>query len=452
MNGDVVVVGGGLAGCEAAAQIAARGLRVRLYEMRPNVMTPAHRTGSLGELVCSSSLKSDSPQTAHGLLKQEMRRLGSVVLECAAKSAVPGGEALCVDRETFGELMTATIEGNPKIEVVRSEVTEIPAERPCVIATGPLTSPALAESISRLTGARHLHFFDAIAPSVDADSIDYSRVFKQSRYDKGDAAYLNCPMTREEYEAFIDALLSAKTAHLHLEEEKDARYFEGCLPVEVIASRGRNTLAYGTMKPVGLTDPRTGRRPHAVVQLRQENAEGSVYGMVGFQTQLRPSEQDRVFRMIPGLENAEFVKHGAVHRNTYIDSPNLLTAALHTKLDTGLLFAGQLVGVEGYVESSASGIIAGINAARAALGQEPLAPPRETMIGSLLDYVANGPIEDFQPMNSNFGILPPIPEPHKKRERKELKLERARRAMEEFVTQISIEHKQRSGLDSGPGA
>ena len=477
---EVIIVGGGLAGCEAAFQIAKRGINVRLYEMRPGVMTPAHRSGMLAELVCSSSLKSNSPGTAHGLLKEEMRALGSIVLECGSRAAVPGGDALCVDREAFAGLVTKAVESNPLIEIVREEVTEIPLQvgrgqhvpaQPvvCIIATGPLTSPALSESIQKLTGAKHLHFFDAIAPSVEAESIDQTKVFRQSRYDKGEAAYLNCPMTREEYEAFIDALLEAKIAHLHLEEEKDAKYFEGCMPVEEIARRGRDTLAYGTMKPVGLSDPRTGHRPWAVVQLRQENAEGSVYGLVGFQTQLRPSEQDRVFRMIPGLENAEFVRYGAVHRNTYIDSPNVLTAALHTKVsgfplrsnpetpkpdvgaglcaspsaarrprttDIALFFAGQLVGVEGYMESAASGIIAGINAARVAVGEEPLAPPKETIIGALLHYVANCPIADFQPMNSNFGLLPEITEKHSKNLRKELKIERARKAMGEFVRSL----------------
>ena len=396
-------------------------------------MTPAHRTGNLAELVCSSSLKSDSSTTAHGLLKEEMRRLGSVVLDCAARAAVPGGDALCVDRDAFAELVSHEIEQNALIEIVREETTEIPRERPSVIATGPLTSPALCKSIIELTGARGLHFYDAIAPSVDAESIDVSRVFKQSRYDKGEAAYLNCPMSRGEYEAFVEALVSAQIAHLHLEEETKEFYFEGCLPVEVIARRGRDSLAYGAMKPVGLRDPSTRRRPHAVVQLRQENADASVYGLVGFQTQLRPSEQDRVFRMIPGLEKAEFVRYGAVHRNTYIDSPNLLTPALHSRVDKGLYLAGQLVGVEGYVESAASGIIAGINAARVALGKEPVFPSKETMIGALLDHVANCPIKDFQPMNSNFGILPPISEPHPKKMNKQLKAERARRAMEEFV-------------------
>ena len=411
-------------------------MSVRLHEMRPDVMTPAHRTGNLAELVCSSSLRSNSASTAHGLLKEEMRLLGSIVLECAAKTSVPGGDALCVDREAFAQAVTGSIEHDSNIEVVREQVTEIPRDRPCIIATGPLTSPALSEQIKEITGARNLHFFDAIAPSVDAESIDMDRVFRQSRYDKGEAAYLNCPMTREQYEAFIDALLDAETADLHLEEEKDATYFEGCLPVEVVARRGRETLAHGTMKPVGLTDPKTGMRPHAVVQLRQENADASVYGLVGFQTQLRIPEQERVFRMIPGLENAEFVRYGAVHRNTYIDSPNVVTASLHTKLDMGLLFAGQLVGVEGYVESAASGIIAGINAARVAMGERPVVVPKETMIGSLLDYVANCPVKDFQPMNSNFGLLPALQEKRPKHLRKEAKSDNAKKAITEFAESV----------------
>lgn len=418
-------------------QIARRGLKVRLYEMRPTVMTPAHGSGDLGELVCSSSLKSDSPETAHGLLKEEMRQLGSVVLECAEKTRVPGGDALCVDREAFSAAMTERISSQPGVELIRCEVTEIPSGRPCVIATGPLTSPALAQNIQAALGTRKLHFFDAIAPSVDADSIDYSRVFRQSRYDKGgEAAYINCPMSREEYRAFIDALLSAETADLHLEEDRDASYFEGCLPVEVIAARGRDTLAHGAMKPVGLADPRDGRRPYAVVQLRQENAEGSVYGLVGFQTQLKQSEQARVFRLIPGLERARFVRYGSVHRNTYIDSPRVLTTALNARLDSELFFAGQIVGVEGYVESAGSGIVAGINAANAVQSREALTLPRETMLGALLDYVANCPCETFQPMNSNFGILPELAQPHHKRDRKRLKIERARAAMREFVPRV----------------
>ncbi len=436
MKSGVIVVGGGLAGVEAAFQAARRGVSVRLYEMRPLVMTPAHRTDKLAELVCSNSFKSDSPTTAHGLLKEEMRKLGSLILDCASKAAVPGGDALCVDREAFADLVTASIEAQPNISVVRQEVTSIPDERPCVIATGPLTSPALCESIKEVTGARNLHFFDAIAPSVEADSIDMTKVFRQSRYGKGEAAYLNCPMTRHEYEAFVDALLSAEIVDLHLEEERDPAYFEGCLPIEVIARRGRYALAYGPMKPVGLVDPRTGRRPFAVVQLRQENADATVYGLVGFQTQLKIAEQQRVFRMIPGLERAIFVRYGQVHRNTYLESPKVVTCALHTKTDKALFFAGQLVGVEGYMESAASGIVAGINAARVAQGQPPLVLPKETLLGALLDYVANCSLKDFQPMNSNFGILPPIPQPHPKKLNKTIKIDRARRALENFLANL----------------
>ena len=431
---EVIVVGGGLAGCEAAFQIAKSGVKVRLYEMRPEVNTPAHRTGLLGELVCSSSLKSNSLGNAHGLLKHEMRVLGSIVVQCADETSVPGGDALCVDREAFSRLLTDRIEQNPNISVVREQVNAIPPERPLIIATGPLTSSGLSDAIKEVTGSDNLHFFDAIAPSVDVDSIDESRVFRQARYDKGEPAYINCPMDESQYEGFIDALLEAKTANLHLEEEKEVRYFEGCLPIEVIARRGRETLAHGTMKPVGLTDPRSGEMAHAVVQLRQENKEATIYGLVGFQTQLRPSEQGRVFRMIPGLENAEFVRYGAVHRNTYLNAPKLLTSFLHTKLDMGFFFAGQIVGVEGYMESAASGLMAGVNAARVALGEKPIVPPRETMIASLVDYVENCPVDDYQPMNSNFGLLPPIPKVRPKKLRKEKMSERGIKAMQEFAS------------------
>jgi len=434
---EIVVVGGGLAGCGAAYRIAEEDIPVRLYEMRPGVMTPAHRSGNLAELVCSSSLKSMSTDTAHGLLKHEMRKLGSLVLTCADEASVPGGDALCVDRERFSELVSAAICGHPLITIERHEITEIPEHRPCVIATGPLTSPALSEAIAQLTGATRLHFFDAIAPSVEADSIDYGKIFRQSRYDKGEAAYLNCPLTADEYHAFIDALLSAQIADLHLEEDRNAGYYEGCLPIEIMAARGRETPAHGTMKPVGLTDPRTGKRPYAVVQLRQENTGGSVYGLVGFQTQLRRSEQARVFRMIPGLEKAVFVRYGSVHRNTYIDSPRILNAGLTCRTDPALLFAGQLTGVEGYMESTATGIVAGMNAVRLSRNTPPITLPKETMLGALLDYVANGPVEDFQPMASNFGILPELPFPHKKHDRKELKISRAMESFEAFLESLN---------------
>ncbi len=434
----VTIVGGGLAGCEAAWQIAQRGFQVLLYEMRPGKMTPAHCSGCLAELVCSSSLKSDNPSTAHGELKHEMRLLGSLVIECAEGARVPGGDALCVDRDTFAERITDKIVSHPSITIVREEISEIPEDVPTIIATGPLTSDPLCLSISELTGAKRLHFFDAIAPSVWLDSIDQSKVFVQSRYDKGEAAYINCPMDARQYEAFVNALLEAEKAEMHLPEEENPQYFEGCLPIEVMASRGRETLSHGTMKPVGLTDPVTGRRPHAVIQLRQENAEGTVWGLVGFQTQLKQGEQERVFRMIPGLENARFVRLGSCHRNTYIDSPTVLDPTLECRLKPGLFFAGQLVGVEGYMESAASGIISGINAARLLQGLSLVTPPRETVIGSLLSYISSPPVRTFQPMNSNFGILPEPQGATKKKDRATIRLESARAAIEGFVKSLNV--------------
>ncbi|MBP5738357.1 MAG: methylenetetrahydrofolate--tRNA-(uracil(54)-C(5))-methyltransferase (FADH(2)-oxidizing) TrmFO [Abditibacteriota bacterium] len=427
------VIGGGLAGCEAAWQIAEAGCEVTLREMRPTVSTAAHRTDKLAELVCSTSLKSDDVGTAHGILKREMRTLGSLLLRCADEVRVPGGGALCVDPERFSSLVTERTESHPNITVVREEVKTIP-EGITVIATGPLTSPSMAEEAARLTGAERLRFFDAIAPTVYLDSIDFNKVFRQSRYDKGEDDYINAPMTAEKYNDFIDNLLTAEIADLHLEEEK-AVYFEGCMPIEVMASRGRDTLSYGPMKPVGLTDPHTGKRPHAVVQLRQENAEGTLWGLVGFQTQMKIGEQKRIFRMIPGLENAEFARFGSVHRNTYIKSPGILEPTFKLKGGKPLFFAGQMTGVEGYMESAASGIIAGINAARYEKGQPLLTPPRETMIGSLAHHVAFCEEKVFAPMNSNFGILPEIPYKHRMRMRKELKAKAAEEAMKLFVSE-----------------
>ena len=427
------VIGGGLAGCEAAWQIAEAGCEVTLREMRPTVSTAAHRTDKLSELVCSTSLKSDDVGTAHGILKREMRTLGSLLLRCADEVRVPGGGALCVDPERFSSLVTERTESHPNITVVREEVKTIP-EGITVIATGPLTSPSMAEEAARLTGAERLRFFDAIAPTVYLDSIDFNKVFRQSRYDKGEDDYINAPMTAEEYNDFIDNLLTAEIADLHLEEEK-AVYFEGCMPIEVMASRGRDTLSYGPMKPVGLTNPHTGKRPHAVVQLRQENAEGTLWGLVGFQTQMKIGEQKRIFRMIPGLENAEFARFGSVHRNTYIKSPGILEPTFKLKGGKPLFFAGQMTGVEGYMESAASGIIAGINAARYEKGLPLLTPPRETMIGSLAHHVAFCEEKVFAPMNSNFGILPEIPYKHSKRMRKELKAKAAEEAMKLFVSE-----------------
>jgi len=414
----ITVVGGGLAGSEAAWQAAERGVRVTLYEMRPHKMTPAHVSDRLAELVCSNSLGSDLPDRAAGLLKAELRILRSLVLACADGTRVPAGGALAVDRELFAAEVTRRIETHPRIRVVREEVTAIP-EGPAVIATGPLTSDALAQAIGALTGQEHLYFYDALAPIVAADSIDMSVAFRASRYGRGDADYINCPMTEEEYDRFVEALVAAERIPLHDFEREDARFFEGCLPVEVLAARGRDALAFGPLRPVGLTDPRTGKRPYAVVQLRQDNLAGTLYNMVGFQTNLRYGEQERVFRLIPGLERAEFVRYGQMHRNTFINAPLLLeptmrlspAPALSGRCGRGLFFAGQVTGVEGYVGSVGSGWVAGVNAARFALGQEPLVLPRTTMLGALCHYVSHADPATFQPMKANFGLLPPLEPP-----------------------------------------
>ncbi len=432
----VVVVGGGLAGSEAAWQIAESGVPVRLFEMRPVRPTAVHKTDRMAELVCSNSLKSLELATAHGLLKEEMRRLGSLIRRCAVQNRVPAGGALAVDRDRFAESVTQALESHPLISVIREEVTEIPDAAVVVLAVGPLVSDALAAAIARFTGQDHLYFFDAIAPVVEADSIDRNIVFSASRYDKGDGAdYLNCPMNEEEYERFIDGVLGGEMAPLH--EVDSTPYFEGCLPIEVMASRGRRTLAFGPMKPVGLTDPRTGRWPHAVVQLRQDNLAAEHYSMVGFQTQLRWPEQKRVFRMIPGLENAEFVRLGQVHRNCYINAPSVLRPDLQTRERPGLFFAGQISGIEGYTESSASGLFTGINAARVAKGEATLELPGDTMLGALCHYISNSPAKGYQPTNAAFGLLP-MPEGRlKKRERK---LARSARALESLDAWIA-EHR-----------
>ncbi len=409
----VTIVGGGLAGCEAAWHAAETGIRVTIYEMRPRSMTPAHKTGCLAELVCSNSLKSESLTSAHGLLKEELRRLGSLIISVAEETRVPAGQALAVDRERFAQLVSERIELHPNITVKREEVTDIPDTRPLIIATGPLTSDAMSEAIAKLTGTEHLYFYDAIAPSVEADSINMDIAFEASRYGKGEG-YINCPFDlKEDYFAFREALLAAEKTPLH-DFERDIIFFEGCLPIEELAARGPMTLAYGPMKPVGLVNPKTGRKPWAVVQLRPENKECSIYGLVGFQTRLTWPEQKRVFSMIPGLENARFVRFGQMHRNTFINSPTLLKPTLQLKSDEGIFFAGQLIGVEGYVESAASGIAAGVNAARMATGLEPIIWPKETMIGALLHYISSYDGKNFQPMNSNFGLLPPLDTAEKK--------------------------------------
>ena len=408
----VTVLGAGLAGCEAAWQAARRGVRVKLIEMKPKQYTPAHHTEGFAELVCSNSLRSDSLANAVGLLKEEMRRCGSLIMEAADATRVPAGSALAVDRERFSAYVTGKIKEMPNIEIVSAEADRVAEEGVTVIATGPLTSDRMAEYIREELGCGNLHFFDAAAPIVDADSIDYNIAFFASRYDKGDADYINCPMNEEQYHAFWQALTTAEEAALKdfdREEQKKPKVFEGCMPVEVMARRGHDTLLFGPLKPVGLVDKRTGRNSYAVVQLRRENQEGSMYNLVGFQTHLTFPEQRRVFRMIPGLENAEFLRYGVMHRNTYLNSPGLLDETYRLITRERIYFAGQMTGVEGYVESAGSGMIAGINAAREALGLEKTVFPRRTMLGAMAHYVSEGGVGDFVPMNANFGIIEPLP-------------------------------------------
>jgi len=429
----VTVVGAGLAGSEAAWQLARRGVPVRLYEMRPVKQTAVHRTGAMAELVCSNSLKSLEPSTPHGLLKEEMGRLGSLILDAARAHAVPAGGALAVDRERFSAAVTAALECAPEIEIHREEVRAIPDDGPVILAVGPLVSPDLARAIAAFTGESYLYFFDAIAPVVLAESIDRSIVFAASRYGKGSGAdYLNCPLDHEEYEAFIDALLAAELAPLH--EVDRTPYFEGCLPIEEMARRGRDTPRFGPMKPVGLPDPRSGRRPWAVVQLRQDNLAAEHYSMVGFQTQLRWGEQTRVLRLIPGLAGAEFVRLGQVHRNCYINAPSVLDPDLRARKRRDLFFAGQISGVEGYTESAATGLLAGINAARLARGDEPLTLPADTMLGALCHYLAHADSSGYQPTNAAFGLLPPPPgRPRRRRERRVARAERALSSLDAWI-------------------
>jgi methylenetetrahydrofolate--tRNA-(uracil-5-)-methyltransferase len=436
---EVMVIGGGLAGSEAAWQAAQRGLGVTLYEMRPAQSTPAHVTDQLAELVCSNSLGSNLVDRAPGLLKEELRRLGSVVVDCADTTAVPAGGALAVDREAFAREVTRRIQGHPRIKLHREEVTSLPSGQPLVVATGPLTSPALADEIAELTGGEHLYFYDAMAPIVVADSIDESICFRASRYgrDEGEGDYLNCPMTQEEYERFMAALLEAETAPLREFEREDPRFFEACLPIEVLAARGHKALAFGPLKPVGLTDPRTGGRPYAVVQLRQDNQAATLYNLVGFQTNLRWSEQERVLRLIPGLEQAEFVRLGQMHRNTFINSARLLRPTLQYQEREDLFFAGQITGTEGYVGSVASGLVAGLNAARQATGGSPLAFPPTTMTGALCHYVASTDPDGFQPMKANFGLMPPLVPPV--RNKRERYAAYARRALDDLARFVAEE-------------
>ncbi|HHL39106.1 MAG TPA: methylenetetrahydrofolate--tRNA-(uracil(54)-C(5))-methyltransferase (FADH(2)-oxidizing) TrmFO [Deltaproteobacteria bacterium] len=401
---EITVIGGGLAGCEAAWQAVRRGLRAVIYEMRPLKLTPAHRTGGLAELVCSNSLKSEDIDNGAGLLKEEMRRMGSLVVEAALGSRVPAGKTLAVDREAFSHYITGALEA-AGVEIRRGEVTSLPAARPLVIATGPLTAGALADEIRRLAGGGGLYFYDAVAPIVYGETIDMDVAFAASRYGRGGADYINCPMTRGEYERFAVELLNARRAPLH-DFDREIPYYRGCMPIEAMVERGLRTPLFGPLRPVGLTDPRTGERPYAVVQLRREDREGRLFNMVGFQTRLAYDEQKRVFTMIPGLERARFARLGKIHRNSYIDSPRLLTPALELRGAPGLFFAGQITGVEGYCESAAMGIVAGMSAAAFAAGAAFRPPPRETMTGSLAAYITDGSVKRFQPMNANFGLLP----------------------------------------------
>ncbi len=406
----VNVLGAGLAGCEAAWQIAERGIKVRLYEMKPKKKTPAHSSDMFCELICSNSLKAARVESAAGLMKEEMRRLGSLLMECADKCSVPAGGALAVDRNAFSSAVTEKIKNHEYIEVIEKEITDFPSDGITVVATGPLTADVFAQKIVQRCGGS-FHFFDAAAPIVTAESIDMEKAFTASRYDQGgDDAYINCPMNKEEYEAFHHALVSAERAPLHDVDVMNPKVYEGCMPVEILAGRGLDTLRFGPMKPVGLKDPRTGHRPWAVLQLRTENREKTLYNLVGFQTNLKFPEQKRVFGMIPALEKAEYVRYGVMHRNTFLDSPKLLGADYSMKDDPTLFFAGQMTGVEGYMESAGSGLLAGINAAKRCIGEEPLILPKETMLGALADYIAHCESKDFQPMGANLGILPPLEE------------------------------------------
>ena len=438
MSGEkkVTVVGGGLAGSEAAHHISKLGVKVKLIEMRPEKSSPAHNSNDLGELVCSNSLKSDSLDNASGILKQEMRHLGSLVIEAADNTRVPAGKALAVDRIKFAEYITHAIQENPLIELVREEFKEIPENlnEPLIVASGPLTSESLSESIKKLSDSDHLYFYDSISPIIDAESIDYSLAYRASRYENGDQEegdYLNCPLNEEQYYRLIDELLEAEK--IETRDFEKGIYFESCLPVEVIAERGRDTLRFGPAKPVGLKDPRTGQIPFAVVQLRCENQEASMYNLVGFQTKLKYPEQRRVFRTIPGLENAEFMRYGSMHRNTYINSPKLMLPTLQFKDNNLLFFAGQILGVEGYVESAAMGIIAGINAASVILDKPLLDIPRDTALGSLINYITDAEVKNFQPMNINFGLFPSVKGKMRKAEKKKLTADNALRSISNFI-------------------
>ena len=432
----VIIVGAGMAGSEAAWQVANRGIKVDLYEMRPVKSTPAHKTDKFAELVCSNSLRGAGLENAVGLLKEEMRRLKSLIMESADINRVPAGGALAVDREGFSQYITDKVKNHPNITVINEEIAQIPTEEDAItiIASGPLTSEVLAKSIGELTGQDYFYFYDAAAPLISKESIDMSKAYRASRYGKGTADYINCPMDKEEYEKFWQELTTAELAPI--KEFEKAKFFEGCMPVEEMARRGIDTLLYGPLKPVGLEDPKTGKRPYAVVQLRQDNAADSLYNIVGFQTHLKWPEQKRVFGLIPGLENAEFVRYGVMHRNTFINSPELLRPTLQYKDRDDLLFAGQMTGVEGYIESAASGLVAGVNAAYLAKGENPVIFPEQTAHGSMCKYITSAVAKHFQPMNANFGLMPPLEERIRDKKLKKQKI--AERALE-FLAKFKID-------------
>jgi methylenetetrahydrofolate--tRNA-(uracil-5-)-methyltransferase len=428
----VVVIGAGLAGSEAAWQLAEKGVKVKLYEMRPVNSTPAHHTDKFAELVCSNSLRSNQLENAVGLLKEEMRRLGSLIMDCADKNAVPAGGALAVDREKFSQDITDRIKSHENIEVINEEIVDIPEDAHVIIASGPLTSDKLSESIMKLTKDDYFYFYDAAAPIVAYESIDMSKAFKASRYDRGESAYINCPMTEDEYNNFYTELINSEAVPLKRFEKQVI--FEGCMPVETMAARGPKTLLFGPLKPVGLADPRTGEQPFAVVQLRQDNNEGTLFNIVGFQTHLKWGEQKRVFSLIPGLENAEFVRYGVMHRNTYINSPKLMTLTLQLRQNPNIMFAGQITGVEGYIESASSGLVAGINMSRIMQGKEPLIFPKTTAHGALCHYINDDTNKNFQPMNVNYGIFPDLGlRIRNKAEKNRKHAERALTELENFI-------------------
>ncbi len=437
----IIVIGAGLAGCEAAWRAANMGVSVTLFEMKPSRFSPAHTNENMAELVCSNSLRAESTENASGILKREMEMLDSIVMAAARETRVPAGSALAVDRGRFSAVITERIGAHPAVKVVRQEVTEFPTDVPAVLATGPLTSDALAESIIRETGKDNLFFYDAISPIISAESIDMDAAFLGSRYDKGGDDYINLPLTREDYYRFIREVKRADEVIPHSFE--DTKIFEGCLPIEVMVKRGDDTLAFGPMKPVGLVDPKTGERPFAVVQLRHENREGTLFNMVGFQTRLRQKDQERIFRMIPGLQNARFARYGSIHRNTFINAPRIVFPTLEVKARPGVFISGQLVGVEGYVESAAMGIVAGLNAALLALGEGPLVPPRASAIGSLISYIVEARSGDFQPMNINFGLFQSPPPEVRKKDRKRYIANRAQEELRSWLDKINGIEKER---------